>query len=594
MPQQPQSLIVSDEDAPHGTRQSPDRGTPLIDVVNVRVTLGGVRVLDDLSLRLCAGEHTALYGPNGAGKSTLIRLLRGEQWPDQRGGGRIVWYTPQPEQAPLAGRAMTALVSAAQQELVIGQQWTMCGEELILGGLEDTVYVRPLHPNDTDTDAERARRAAEERVHATAASLGVTALLPRPLETLSQGELRILLVARGMVRQPALLLLDEVTDGLDAPMRARLNRLLEQIASDVTLFFCSHRQETLPALPLRRLRMQRGRLHSAAPSATPPSLPSHPSTVHAAQGRLAASKSTPCSSSQPNTQSPPVAAPVSRDPASAAAPSALAARPIDVAPDSCAASRPRSCPPTSPTSPTSEDASVTPGVRLVLDKATVYVDGEEVLHEISWAMHPGENWLLDGDNGAGKSTLLRLLAGDAWPAFGGSLTRHLPRQGGEVWRLADIRRGVRLVSDLQQATYGYDLSGEDVVLSGLDNAVGLYRPISPEEHEAALGWLERLDALHLAARRLRTCSTGEARRLLLARAFIGQPDLLLLDEPCSGLDPAGRQRVLALVSDFVTAGGQIILTSHHEADHLAQLTHCLHLKGGRVFRAGPIVDRIRL
>ena len=227
------------------------------------------------------------------------------------------------------------------------------------------------------------------------------------------------------------------------------------------------------------------------------------------------------------------------------------------------------------------------GARIEIVNATVYLSGTPVLHDINWTIEPGQNWAVLGDNGAGKSTLMRLVAGDEFAAAGGSVRRWLPRQGGEQVKLECIRKGIRLVSDLQQATYTYDITGEELVFSGIDNSVGVYRAIASDELDEAHYCMRLLGVEHLARRSIRRCSTGEMRRLLLARALIGSPDLLLLDEPCSGLDPAARDHMLELVDALMDQGVQIVLVSHRREDLIPTITHLLRLDHGRVTWNGP-------
>ncbi len=228
------------------------------------------------------------------------------------------------------------------------------------------------------------------------------------------------------------------------------------------------------------------------------------------------------------------------------------------------------------------------GVEIEINNANIYIDSNLILHDINWHIKPHEHWAVCGENGSGKSTLLRLLAGDEYPALGGNIKRNLPNQGGYIKELHAIKKGIRLVSDLQQATYAYDLTGEEFVLSGFDNSIGLYREIEEEEHEIAKKSLALLGVEFLTTRSIRKCSTGEMRRLMLARAFIGEPDILLLDEPFSGLDPEAREHVHNILYELVSKGIQIIYVSHHQDDLPAFMTHLLMLSNGRIIEKSKI------
>lgn len=493
-------------------------GAPLVEVDHAFVTLSGRQALSDVSLVVRAGEHLAIRGGNGAGKSTLLRVLRGEQWLDQtrlEGGGvgsrgRVAWRTPAGvEYSPLAGRNMSALISAAGQEAIVRQGWDLSGEELVAGGLADTAF-----------PGSRRDPGQEAIIRSTAVLLGAEDLLSRRALALSQGQLRLLLAARALVRRVPLLLLDEVTEGLDAPACRRLLDALERVAEYATLVMTTHRPETLPDWIGRSVRMAGGRLlpHGTAP--------------------------------QEET---------SREADACSAPGPIAGQP-----------------------------RVSGGAGVELSHVTVYIEGTPVLHDLNWEIRPGENWAVTGGNGAGKSTLLRLLAGDEFVALGGSIRHTFPGRdqdaaaSEEPRRLDDLRRAVRLVSDREQATYSYDVTGEEVVVSGIDNTIGLYREPADAERARAAALLELVGASGLAARRIRACSSGELRRLLLARALAGEPDLLLLDEPFSGLDAESRQNFRLLLDTLARRGVQMVLVTHHPEDVIPAITRTLHLENGRI------------
>lgn len=486
---------------------------PLVTLEGVSLFLPGDRerrtILHHITWQMENGGHCALLGPNGSGKSTLLRLLHGELWPAT---GRIVWHTAQgPETSLLAGRAISALVSPAQQEQWQRQAWDINGLDILLTGLADTplLYSRP----------PAAQHALAE---ALARQLRAEHLLKRSLPTLSQGQLRTLLLGRALMRAPRLLLLDECCDGLDAAHRNAFFDLLESHSAQTTVIFTAHRPEQIPSWCCERRWLDQGQLLATAPAL-----------------RRTSTETMRCTE------------------------------------------------PRAPLVP----AVIGPHALFRLKNVSVYVDRHKVLHDIHWSMHQGEHWRICGANGSGKSTLLRLLAGDEFAAAGGSIERFLPGQGCMAKNLAQIRRGIRLVSDLSQALYDYPLTGLELVCSGFDNSVGIYRDFSQAETAEARAIMDSLlgaeESRMLATASIQRLSSGQLRRLFLARALVGRPDILLLDEPCSNLDTQARDHYLALLDQLAATGLHMVMVSHYGEDAPLCINRGARMVDGRLEIISP-------
>jgi molybdate transport system ATP-binding protein len=228
-----------------------------------------------------------------------------------------------------------------------------------------------------------------------------------------------------------------------------------------------------------------------------------------------------------------------------------------------------------------------------LKNVSVYLDGAPVLHDVNWDVHAGEHWALAGGPGSGKSTLLRLLAGDHYPAYGGGIARILPGEREPLQSLVDIRRHIRLVSGDMQANYAYNLLGEDFVCSGRTGSIGMYYDPDGAERAEARACLELVDALPLAERPIRSLSTGQLRRLFLARALIGSPEVLLLDDPFAGLDARSRARIRDVLHALVASRGiQTIMSTPSPEDYLPQTAYLALLTEGRL-TGGKIETRAR-
>lgn len=200
--------------------------------------------------------------------------------------------------------------------------------------------------------------------------------------------------------------------------------------------------------------------------------------------------------------------------------------------------------------------------------------GERVIIEgLNWSVRRGEHWAVVGPNGAGKTTLLRLISADHLQAYANDITLFgRPRGSGEsIW---EIKQRIGVLSPELQSHYREGLSVRQVVLSGFFDSVGLFRQATPEQALQAQGWLDLLsldgDAPYTG------CSYGQKRVVLLARALVKNPELLLLDEPCQGLDPDNRRRLIDLVSRVAEQRGtQLIYVTHRREELPRCITHRL-------------------
>ncbi|NIQ03386.1 MAG: ATP-binding cassette domain-containing protein [Nitrospinaceae bacterium] len=215
--------------------------------------------------------------------------------------------------------------------------------------------------------------------------------------------------------------------------------------------------------------------------------------------------------------------------------------------------------------------------------ADVYLNGFPVLHSINWVMRGGENWAVVGNNGAGKTSFLKLIFGELIPVHGGRVSwfgvnDRLPLQ--------DIRQNLGYISAEYQADYAIPLCGWEVVASGFFSSVGLYESVSADQKKTALEWMDFLGIATLADKGFHRLSYGEARRVLLARALVHRPRLLVLDEPCAGLDLPTREIFLKTLEKLSSTDTQLIYVTHHVDEIGPALSHVLFLKNGTVFRQG--------
>lgn len=223
-----------------------------------------------------------------------------------------------------------------------------------------------------------------------------------------------------------------------------------------------------------------------------------------------------------------------------------------------------------------------------LRDASVWREGARVLRGLSFDIGRGERWVIHGPNGGGKSSLIKLLYGELGAARGGSIRREGIVPG---VALSVFQRRVGLVAPELQALYPRGERVADVVASGLAASIGLDMPTgSAALRKVAVG-LRRVRATALSQRTLRTLSYGQMRRVLFARALVNDPDILLLDEPYAGLDAHTRAAMQSIVDQATRDGVTIVITTHHEDEWPAGVTHELELSDGGMLYCGPVRRR---
>ncbi len=361
-----------------------------------------------------------------------------------------------------------------------------------------------------------ACRGGSRRYGQLIGRLGIEYLEDRPMRHLSTGEMRKVLIARALMKAPRLLVLDEPFGGIDAASRGELTGLFEELmAEGVQLVLITHRADEIPTGIERVLCVKDGRVV----------LQGRRAEVLAEWMRMG------------DDEAPPPAPP-RRDAPDEAVPEIL----LEMK-----------------------------GVRVTFGEVTL-IDG------LDWSVRRGENWAVLGPNGAGKTTLLNLITGDNLQGYANEirLFGRLKGTGETVW---DIRQKIGVVSSELQERYRRGIQARDVVASGLFDSVGLFRRLTPEARDRVEEWMDLLGILPLAERAFDGLSYGERRMVLIARAMVKSPLLLILDEPCQGLDTANRRKMLRLIDRIGGATGtRILYVSHYEDEIPTCINRILRLE----------------
>ncbi len=344
--------------------------------------------------------------------------------------------------------------------------------------------------------------------HEAIALFGIEDLLGKPVILLSSGELRKYLIVRTLLTRPEVLILDNPYIGLDAPSREVLDELLERLKA-----------QGLPVVLLL---------------SDPRDVPAAATHVLPVGGRR-------------------VGPGVTRD-AFFGTPEAIAR----LFPETGAI----------PALPDPKDESES-DYDLSLDMRKIHIayGSRVILDGLDWQVARGEKWSLQGPNGSGKSTLLSLVCADNPQAYANDFSLFGRKRGtGEsIW---DIKRRIGYLSPEMHLHYQYNDTGLEVVGSGLFDTVGLYRRCSEEQLQTARAWMDVFGIEDLADLPFLKLSFGEQRLALLARAFVKDPELLILDEPLHGLDVRNKERAGAVIAAFCERPGKTLIYVTHYAGEL--------------------------
>lgn len=507
----------------------PCEARPFLSLSDVSLRVHDRILFEGLCWEMFDNQHWAVLGPNGSGKSILMKALCGSLPVTQ---GRIVYHFLQDGEKNTLPQDQLAYVTFESQRMVLGDEafyqarWNSGVNQDSLSVAEylserSVKRINPYHIVESLSDPEFAarRQGVVERLE-----LGM--LLKRNVIQLSNGERRKVLIARALLKSPMLLILDNPFAGLDEHFRARLGENLENLMQgDMRVLIVGTSRDEIPVSVTHVLCVKDKRVVAQGPRQA--ILNSH--AAHEA-GRA-----------HKHTNSPRVAA-----------------------------------------SERDDEHKPPPKALVHMENVSVSYNGTKVLRQVNWTVRENEQWALLGPNGAGKTTLLSLIVADHPQAYANDITLFGRRRGsGEsIW---EIKQNIGWVAPELLLYYPRNATCLDVVCSGFFDSVGLYRQCSSDQRETAVSWMQRLGLSECTETAFERVSESEQRLALIARALVKSPALLVLDEPCQGLDASNRDHVLQAIDWVGGRPNSSMIYVTHRADELPRsITHVLRLNEGQV------------
>jgi molybdate transport system ATP-binding protein len=499
---------------------------PFITLDNTTVRLRDRLFLQDTSWQMNSNEHWAILGPNGSGKTTFAKSLFGAV-PVVR-GNIIFNFSTDDHQNPATMANAIGYVSPEMHRDIIEREDLEDDFREFSGKINEITTVKHIILNKRAESADGDQ--AKKRLNTIAKKIGIEALLARDIRSLSTGEMNTALIAKALIKRPKLLILDEPFDGLDEPSRNVLAGIINDLmGGNMQVILITHRFAEMVPNITHVLLLRHGKIFKSG-----------------------------------KKEDIFTAANINRvyeiDP-----------RPIQNYPEKMGQT----------TTAAKKRGSPSSRILIEMKNVTVKYGGQRILDKFDWRVKEGENWAILGPKGAGKSTVLTLILGDNLQAYANEIYLFGKRRGsGEsIW---DIKKQIGYISSDLQIRQHKNINAFDVVCSGFFDSNGLYKKCSSEALSIAREWTQFLGVDELADQKFGRLSHGQRQLIMIARAMVKSPEILILDEPFQGLDLKNRTKILDV---FEYIGNQtrtnLIYVPNQDEETLSCMTHALDMEGGR-------------
>jgi len=508
---------------------------PFITFDDISLRMRTRRILEGTSWEMKCNQHWAILGPNGAGKSTFVKSIFGKV-PVVKGKITYHFAESNGHQSPRKFQYISYVSPESVRDIMADEKLQdeirdFSGKVDQVTTVADIIIGDLDHTTDTDGLAIRLQKVARQ--------VKVRHLLGRGIRSLSTGEMSHVLIARSLMTDPKLLILDEPFDGLDKISQKSLAQTIKDLMQgDMRVLLITHKFEEIVDGITHVLYLKDGRVHTSGKKESVLNLETIKDVFGFNQTKLDVDNR-------------------------------KLSLPSDFGPDRSVTGHANGY----------KDNDY-PLVKM--KNVTVRYAGIVTLDAFNWTMNRGENWVLLGPAGAGKSTILKLILGENLQAYANEIHLFGKKKGSGV-SIWDIKKNIGIVSSDLQAGYALNIRAFDVVCSGFHDTVGLYKKCSPEQIEIARNWFGVMGVANLKNKSFGGLSHGQRQLILIARAMVKSPLLLMIDEPCDGLDIFNRMKLYEII-EHVGRHTQtnLIYATHNEQEILPCMTDILRLDHGKL------------
>jgi molybdate transport system ATP-binding protein len=419
------------------------------------------------------------------------------------------------------------IVSSDAQKQLLNQELVREQEDDAPSLVRDIIYSASAAADDANSfDVDLCQQLIE--------AFDFERLLSRHFRDLSTGETRKLLLIKALSAKPDLLVLDEPFEGLDAHSVTKLREILDALSSDkradISFILVLNRLDHIPSFVTHYGYVNNGQLQHTLTNPAEEQITDLLKLLHIETTSLSIPKA----------------------------------------------------------EHSQVDKAFTGEVLVNLQNAKVAYGGEAVFQNLNWTIKKHQHWQLTGRNGSGKTCLLNLITGDNPQCYNNDIEvfGYQRGNGESIWQ---IKQHIGYISNALHMDYRVGVSALNTIISGFFDSIGLYQPPTDEQKNIAMQWLQLLGLDNKQGTPFTQFSYGDQRMLLIARAMVKHPTLLILDEPCLGLDEANRLRVLMLIEKICEAsvegtsvggasGSTVIYVNHHAEDRIKGIDHYLAME----------------